>query len=107
MKSKFNTMKLMVLVTGLLFLTGRTIAQQSPIQFFRPYDKRGINVYETSKQDTVAYDGFKLRLGGNFTQGWQNLGHSNNTNVAANKLYDLAAGFPACTSQLQHGRANY
>lgn len=87
-------MKLMVLVTGLLFLTGRTIAQQSPIQFFRPYDKRGINVYETSKQDTVAYDGFKLRLGGNFTQGWQNLGHSNNTNVAANKLYDLAAGFP-------------
>jgi hypothetical protein len=51
---------------------------QPAIQYFRPYDQRGINVFETSKNDSVAYDGFKFRIGAGFTQGFQSLKHSNN-----------------------------
>jgi hypothetical protein len=72
-------------------------AQRSEIQYFRPYDQRGINVFETSKTDTVAYDGLKVRLGANFTQGFQNLKHSNASSVA---LYDLSPGFPLAQANL-------
>lgn len=63
----------------LMIFAGRAFAQQPTIQYMRNYDKRGINVFETTKVDTIPYDGFKVRLGANFTQGYQNLGHSNNT----------------------------
>jgi hypothetical protein len=73
-------------------------AQRSPIQYFRPYDQRGINVFETSKTDTVGFDGeLKLRIGANFTQQYQSLKHSNSENMVGevnrNALYDLANGF--------------
>ncbi len=72
-------------------------AQQGQIQYFRPYDQRGINVFETSKLDTVPFDGLKLRVGANFTQQYQNLKHSNSENVVSevnkNALYDLSPGF--------------
>lgn len=73
-------------------------AQRSPIQYFRPYDQNGINVFETSKNDTIGFDGeLKLRIGANFTQQYQNLKHSNSENVVGevnrNALYDLAPGF--------------
>jgi hypothetical protein len=73
-------------------------AQRSPIQYFRPYDQRGINVFETSKIDTVGFDGeLKLRIGANFTQQYQSLKHSNSENMVGevnrNALYDLAPGF--------------
>jgi hypothetical protein len=73
-------------------------AQRSPLQYFRPYDQQGINVFETSKTDTVGFDGeLKLRLGANFTQQYQNLKHSNSENLVGevnkNALYDLAPGF--------------
>jgi len=72
-------------------------AQQVPIQYFRPYDQRGINIFETSKTDTIAYDGFKLRIGANFTQQFQGLKHSNSENMVGevnkNELYDLSPGF--------------
>ncbi len=66
-------------------------AQRSDIQYLRYYDQRGINVFETSKDDTVQYEGVKLRLGANFTQGYQNIRHSNTSSVP---LYDLSGGFP-------------
>lgn len=83
---------------ALLFvsLTG-AFAQLSPIQYFRPYDQRGINVFETSKTDTIGFDGLKLKLGANFTQQFQGLKHSNSENVVGevnrNALYDLSPGF--------------
>jgi hypothetical protein len=82
-----------------LMIVGVTAnAQRSPIQYFRPYDQRGINVFETSKIDTVGFDGeLKLRIGANFTQQYQNLKHSNSQNIVGevdkNALYDLAPGF--------------
>jgi hypothetical protein len=84
-------------VTALLALlvTVQTAwAQRGEIQYFRPYDQRGVNVFETSKNDTIAFDGFKLRLGANFTQGYQNLKHSNANNTPGQALYKMKGGFP-------------
>jgi len=72
-------------------------AQRAAIQNFRPYDKRGINVYETPKEDSTAFDGIALRLGGNFTQGFQNLTHENASGIP---LYNMGAGFPLAQANM-------
>lgn len=91
-----KTVRLMSLIV-LMIVGLSTYAQRSPIQYFRPYDQRGINVFETSKNDTVAFDELKLRIGANFTQQYQSLKHSNSENIVGevnkNALYDLAPGF--------------
>lgn len=79
------------------FIMHTTWAQRGEIQYFRPYDQGGINVFETSKEDTVGYDGFKLRLGANFTQGFQALKHKNS---GAAPLYDLKSGFPLAQANM-------
>ena len=47
------------------------------IQRLRPVDARGINVYESPKNDGIPYTGFKLGWGAAFTQQFQGLEHSN------------------------------
>ncbi|MDZ7647789.1 MAG: hypothetical protein U5K54_11745 [Cytophagales bacterium] len=44
-----------------------------PLQYFRYNDKRGLNVYETSKEDSVGFDGVKVRVGGDFAIQYQGL----------------------------------
>ncbi len=96
MKTKVVSLKSLVITLGLLFTGVLTYAQLQPaIQYWRPYDQRGINVFETSKDDTVVYDGLKLRIGAGFTQGYQNLKHSNGLpSTSPTKLYEMAGGFP-------------
>jgi hypothetical protein len=86
-----------------------TFAQglQRDLQFWRPYDQRGINIFETGKADTIEYEGMKVRIGGNFTQQWQNLSHSNTANevlnannVNLNQLIDIGAGTNLATANL-------
>jgi hypothetical protein len=81
---------------GVIFLLISTVGAwaqaQAPIQYFRYYDKRGINVFETSKVDTIPYDGLKIRFGAGFTQGYQSLNHSNG--LATPQLYEMGGGFP-------------
>jgi hypothetical protein len=73
-----NTLnKGLTMMIGLLFVSLVGFAQQAALQNFRYYDQRGINVFETSKNDSVAFDGMKVRIGANFTQGFQSLNHSN------------------------------
>jgi hypothetical protein len=81
-------------VLALLVTVQTAWAQRGEIQYFRPYDQRGINVFETSKDDTVVFDGFKVRLGANFTQGYQYLKHSNADNIPTQALYKMKGGFP-------------
>ena len=69
------------------------MAPKVEIQNYRPEDKRGINIFEAPKDESVAYDGFKLQWGGAFTQQFQGLGHSN---TAAPKL--VTAGTPPVTT---------
>lgn len=80
---------------------------QRDLQFWRPYDQRGINVFETGKNDSVAYDGMKVRIGGHFTQQWQNLSHTNTANpvlnannVNLNQLIEIGSGTNLATANL-------
>lgn len=74
-----NKVKVVWLVL-LALLAGNVFAQKQPsIQYWRPYDQRGVNVFETSKEDTVGFDGLKVRFGAGFSQGYQSLSHSNTT----------------------------
>lgn len=103
------------LLMALVLLTGSMFAQYGEINYYRPYDKGGLNIFETSKESTVPYDGFKLHISGGFTQQYQNLSHSNtatavlkdNTltpttgdSVNINALYPLVGGFNLATANL-------
>jgi hypothetical protein len=77
MKTKYTQNKSLTMMVGLLFASLLSFAQQPALQNFRYYDQRGINVFETSKSDSVVFDGLKMRIGANFTQGFQSLNHSN------------------------------
>jgi hypothetical protein len=71
--------------------------------YWRPYDQRGINVFETSKvPDTIAFEGPRIRFGAGFTQQFQNLKHENTAlnNQGSNKLYPLAPGFMTAQANL-------
>lgn len=95
-----------IAVIGLVF-SGMAQGLQRDMQFWRPYDQRGLNVFETGKEDTVAYEGMRVRIGGHFAQQWQNLSHSNtaapnvNANgVNLNQLIDIGAGTNLATANL-------
>lgn len=98
-----NTLRFMMLI-AIMTITLGAYAQLSPIQYFRPYDQSGINVFETSKIDTVVFTGLKLRIGANFTQQYQSLKHSNSENMVGevnkNALYDLSPGFNLAMANL-------
>lgn len=91
-------------------LGSSAIAQELKIQNWRPYDQRGINVFEPAKDMTTPFNGLKVRVGGSFTQQFQALSHSNNADpnlvmyrgqeVDANSLYDLAPGFNLAAANL-------
>jgi len=95
-----------IAIIGLSF---SAIAQglQRDMQFWRPYDQRGLNIFETGKADTVAYEGMRVRIGGHFAQQWQNLSHQNTAtpvvnanNVNVNQLIDIGAGTNLATANL-------
>ncbi|MDP4291064.1 MAG: hypothetical protein Q8908_08285 [Bacteroidota bacterium] len=70
----------------------------------RPYDKTGLNVFETPKVDTLQYTGLKIKIGGAFTQSWQSLQDSHSyvpvNGVDPNKLVALAPGFNTANANL-------
>ncbi len=72
--------------------------------FWRSYDQKGINVFETSKDDyNKPYDGMKIRFGASFTQQFQNLKHKNpgaTDNQGVNKLYPINAAFMTAQANL-------
>jgi len=80
--------------------------QDIVIQRLRPVDARGLNVYESPKNDGVPYTGFKLGWGAAFTQQFQGLGHSNTAapvlknNVNTNQLMTLGHGFNNAVANL-------
>ncbi len=72
MKTTISTILTLLLT---LTVASTTIhAQQSrDLQYFRAQDKTGLNVFETSKETDVEYDGFNLRIGGSNTLQFQAL----------------------------------
>lgn len=75
MNTNLNYIKGALMVAAML-LANVLYAQYEPLQYFRYNDKRGINVFETSKTDTVVFDGLKVRVGGDFAIQFQGLSQS-------------------------------
>ena len=81
---------------------GRTIT----MQYYRPLDQRGINVFETTKEAGAEFTGFELDFGASFTSQVQNLSHRNTavpnvvSGVNANQLADIGFGFNNSTANL-------
>jgi len=67
------------LLTVLFALATVMVYAQSgrQLQFDRPVGKDGLNVFETSKEDTVEFTGLKVRVGGDFAMQYQSLDQSN------------------------------
>lgn len=97
-------------VAAMALLPALAQAQFQPrISNFRPYDQSGINMFETLKSDSVAFDGLKVRIGAGFTQQFQGIEHKNAAlnnggnsvaNAGTNKLYPLAPGFMTAQANL-------
>ena len=74
------------------------------IQYLRAADKRGLNVFETTKDPGVEFKGFKLDFGAAFTSQVQNLSHRNTAapnvvnGVNGNQLADIGFGFNNSTA---------
>ena len=76
------------------------------MQYFRPQDRRGINVFETTKDRGVEFTGFKWDVGAAFTSQIQDLSHRNTAaptmvnGVDANQLMSIGLGFNNPTANL-------
>jgi hypothetical protein len=76
------------------------------IQHMRAPDQRGLNVFESPKEETVPFTGFKLNWGGAFTQQYQNLTHENAAapklvnGTDQNKLIPIGQGFNNAVANL-------
>ncbi|EON77103.1 hypothetical protein ADIS_2413 [Lunatimonas lonarensis] len=102
-------MRKYLILSGLagMLSSGLMAQDDRDMQFWRSYDQRGINVFETGKEDTVAFDGVKVRLGGAFAQQFQSLSHSNTASVVLNQndvninqLMNIGPGFNLATANL-------
>lgn len=89
-----NKIKLISLLLTAGALTASS--QDKNLQNWRPNDNRGVNVFEAPVYDTVEFDGFSVRIGGDFAMQFQGL---NQTNTAGN-LVDLGTNFNLPTANL-------
>lgn len=71
---------------------------RKPLQFNRQAGKAGVNVFETSKKDTVEFEGVSVRVGGDFALQFQGLSHENS--VIGDPLVDLGSNFNLPTANL-------
>ena len=81
------------------------------MQYIRPQDARGLNIFETSKVAGTEFDGFRVDWGAAFTTQVQDISHSNTASpvlangVDANALQDIGFGFNNSTANLYlHGQ---
>ncbi len=76
------------------------------MEYIRPQDQRGVNVFETTKERGPEYTGFKVDFGAAFTSQVQSLSHDNNAapnlvnGVNANQLMTIGTGFNNSTANL-------
>src|SRR5690625_2215951 len=65
------------------------------MQYFRPSDKTGLNVFETSKRDDTPFNGLKVRIGGSNTIQFQGITVENSGAVTP---LELGSNFNLATS---------
>ncbi|MDR3715249.1 MAG: hypothetical protein P4L51_20750 [Puia sp.] len=97
------------ILTPCLLMAGSSVmAQHQQMQFFRPNDKTGLNVFETKKDDTTSFHHLKVKVGGNFEQSYQMLRDKNTAapmtevgfNGNVNSLLTLTNGFDLAMANL-------
>jgi hypothetical protein len=74
------------------FASAAAQAQQPAMQFFRPYDQHGLNIFETTKADSTPFTGLHVRVGGAFAQNYQMLNHENYVTDRDGKFIIPASG---------------
>lgn len=86
------------LLLGLATVVFTNVQSQirSEMQFYRPNDQRGLNMFETPKTDTVPFEGVAVRVGGDFAIQFQGLSQSNEQD----SLADLGTNFNLPTANL-------
>jgi hypothetical protein len=86
--------------------TAVSLYRPMDISHLRPADKRGLNVFDPPKDDSLPFNGFALSLGGAFTQEFQGLSHQNaatavmNNGVNQNQLIAIGHGFNNAVANL-------
>jgi len=63
-------------LTTLIAVSFSAMGQQE-MQYFRPDNEKGINVFETTKNDTTSFKKVKVQVGGNFEMAFQALRDQN------------------------------
>src|SRR5690625_16124 len=91
MKKIITLLTLAILSFGFTNLRG----QDRDMQYFRPSDKTGLNVFETSKQDDTPFNGLKVRIGGSNTIQFQGITVDNSGAVTP---LELGSNFNLATS---------
>lgn len=93
-------MKWLALLVFGLAMGQQAYAQFGDVQYYRPWDKRGVNQFENVKGTDIDGD-FKVRVGGDFAQQFQMLTHENAAGEGIDGgLYDLGPGFNLATANL-------
>jgi len=79
-----------------------TIQFDADLQYFRPYDITGANMFEMPTVTDVEYEGFKLKWGASFRQQWQTLTQKNNITdpSSGSFLPELGPGFNTANANL-------
>ncbi len=95
---KIDTWHQLMSLAFMFLATSTVYAQQPALQYFRSNDKAGLNVFETSKKDTVIFEGIKVRVGGDFAIQFQGLSQSND--LVGDTLVDLSSNFNLPTANL-------
>ncbi|WP_295655745.1 hypothetical protein [uncultured Mucilaginibacter sp.] len=91
MKTKIYTLLGSIVIGGLSLIPTSLKAQNGDIQFYRPNSKDGVNIFETSKKDTVPFKGLKVKVGGGFEIDYQML-RDQNTAIPVTKTVGTATG---------------
>lgn len=92
---KTNHLKFTITAMLLMSIT-MVFGQQPALQYFREESSAGLNVFETKKNNTVEFDGVKVRVGGDFTLQFQGMNQSN----SGDSLLDLAHNFTLPSANL-------
>lgn len=87
------------LLAGVFLMATLAIYAQLPsIQYYRYNDQRGLNVFETGKEDSVKFEGLRVRVGGDFAVQFQGLRQSND--LVGDTLVSLTDNFALPTANL-------
>ncbi len=91
-KPIFNLLLTAALLLGVNVLN----AQQGEMQYFREAGQDGLNIFETTKNNEVEFNGLSVKVGGDFAMQFQGISHTN----AGDTLPDLGNNFNLPTANL-------